>query len=317
MKTLLLLSAAILLIQESNAETDSLYFGQTPAGNTAVIFAPEFFSKTHPLELKMAFSPDGKELYYSVYTDSFKIYYTKRVNNTWTEPKEAPFSVKQNALSPSFSVDGNSLYFSYFNPTNYINKIYKVERTEGGWSEPQILPSPINITNESDYAEISDSVAYISSNRNHGDWDIWCMRLLPDSSFQAVSLGSLVNSNGQDSYPCVAPDGSYLIFSSTRSGSYGNQDLYICFNKGNNILTAPVNMERSGAKINVANSYQDYPSISPDGKFLFFRRANYDFSITNVYWVSTHVIDTLKKIAIPSVSVTKIVEQNVDRKSVV
>jgi uncharacterized protein (TIGR02145 family) len=276
------------------------YFGQNIPGDTAIVFAPEFFSNTHPLELKMAFSTDGSELYYSVYTDSFKIYFTKRVNNSWTEPAEAPFSVNHNALSPSFSADGNSLYFTYINLTSYVNKIYKVERTTGGWSEPQILPSPININNESDYAETTDSIAYISSNRNNGDWDIWCIRRLSDSSFQAVSLGSNVNSNEQDSYPCVAPDGSYLIFSSTRSGSHGNQDLYICFNKGNNKLTAPINMERSGAKINIANSFQDYPSLSPDGKFLFFRRANFDFSTTNVYWVSTHIIDTLKKIAFPT-----------------
>jgi Tol biopolymer transport system component len=315
MKKLLLITATVFSIQTSNAQTFD-YFGQTLPGKTSVVFAPEILSISNTTQLRFAFSPDGNEFYYTVYSgqdDSFKIYFTKRNNNAWTAPQEASFSVNRKVLSPFISADGKRLYFTEFNSASFICKIYMVERNaEGGWGEPKLLPSPINVANDGNYVETADGVGYLDSSRPgslDSNGDIWCIRRNTDQSLKAESLGSIVNTKDQDSYPCVAPDGSFLIFSSTRSGKYGNQDLFISFNKGNNVWTVPISMEKSGAKINIAKSFQDYPSISPDGKFLFFRRANNDFSKSDIYWVSTSVIDTLKKIAMPTVSVKKSIEQ--------
>ena len=175
-----------------------------------------------------------------------------------------------------------------------------VERQTGKWGEPQKLPSPINLgTYSGYYSETADGVAYINSERSggFGSDDIWCIH---PSSNQAENLGSKVNASGQDSYPCVAHDGSFLIFSSTRSGKIGYQDLYICFDKGNDEWTVPVNMEINGAGINVSSRHQAYPSLSPDGRFLFFTRHTASGDIEDIYWVSTNVIDTLRKIAFPT-----------------
>jgi uncharacterized protein (TIGR02145 family) len=275
------------------------YFGQTPPGDTAVVFTPDIFSNFDDFKGKTAFSPNGNEFYFSMVGDSFKIYFTNYENRVWTTPVEAPFSGSQHVLSPYFSTDGNRLYFTRFNSATFINQIYMVERIAGAWGDPELLPSPINLNNESDYSETLDSVAYISSDRNNGDWDIWRVRHV-NTSYQVESLGPTVNATGQDSYPCVAPDGSFLIFSSTRSGKIGYQDLYISFNKGNDEWTRPINMEINGAGINVSQQHQAYPSLSPDGKYLFFTRHSPDGEISDIYWVSTSIIDTLKTIAIPT-----------------
>jgi len=272
----------------------SLYFGQTFPGNNAVIFAPGILSLTNRLEDHVAFSPNGNECYFTVWGANFssaKIYYTKRENNIWSPQVEAPFSVGHYTTGPFFSKDGNKLYFGYSD--SQPGDIWMVKHTSQGWSDPQLLPSPIN-SNNSDYSysETADSIAYFASNRPGGlGVDIWCTRRISGQLLQAVNLGIPVNSSAADFDPCIAHDGSYLIFTSERPGGHGNSDIYVSFAKSNLGWTAPVNIDR----INT-NASEVGPTLSPDGRFLFFIR--YDRSggeeTEDIYWVSTKIIDSLK-----------------------
>jgi Tol biopolymer transport system component len=87
--------------------------------------------------------------------------------------------------------------------------------------------------------------------------------------------------------PFIAPDESYLIFSRHIS----NGDLFITFHDTlTGIWTKPVDM---GNKINTPGQ-ERFPSISPDGKYLFFTRSDGN-NKHDIYWVSTKVIDDIKK----------------------
>ncbi len=270
MKKLLFIIVTSLLVQVSNAQTASIdYFGQTPPGDTAVIFAPGIISKPDRFESSIVFYPDSNEIYFDswVTTDSvYKILYTKRVNNTWTEQLALPFNGNQNAGSPFLSADGNKLYFEK------ESDIWMVERISGGWGEPRRLPSPVNTTSDENYySETDDGIGYITSNRpgGKGNLDIWQIRSLPNDSFQIENLGPIVNSSTEDFTSVIAHDGSYIIFASYRYSSYSLQDLWISFYKGKNEWSMPIGMERSGAKINVTAYCQHSPTLSPDGKYLF------------------------------------------------
>jgi hypothetical protein len=299
MKTLLLISTTAFFIQICIAQTGTIdYFGEIFPGDSAVIFAPEIISQTGRLEAKITFSPDGNECYFEVVglipALNYKIYYTICVNNLWSDQVEASFSIDNNVGSPVFSLNGEKLYFTSFNNDFTRSDIWMVERTSEGLGEPQLLPAPINSDSmELGYSETADSIIYIDSWRPGGSGgpDIWCIR---HSSSQAENLGPIVNSTAYDSDPCIAPDGSYLIFSSERYYSVGGNLLCISFNKGNNEWTAPVNMNSGGAKINNNVAHHMNPSLSPDGKFLFFARHSVD-TIMDIYWVSTHIIAGLKK----------------------
>jgi len=204
--------------------------------------------------------------------------------------------VNNNVGSPSFSVNGKKLYFSKYNSDKTTSDIWMVERTIGEWGEPQLLIGPINSTSfELGCTETIDSIMYFDSMRpgGYGGYDIWCKR--PESN-QAENLGSIVNSSLYDTNPCIAPDGSYLIFSSERYHSIGGNLLCICFKKGNNGWTAPVNMNSGGAKINNSVAHHGGLSLSPDGKFLFFIRHGI-ITDMEIYWVSTSIIDVLRKYA--------------------
>jgi Tol biopolymer transport system component len=296
----LLIIILSLIIKSSFGQQSGEYFGQTPPGDSAIIFAPGIISRTDRLEAKVAFSQDGNECYFEVVglvpVVNCKIYYTRRVNNTWTEQAEASFSMNRNVRAPYFSADGKRLYFSFQN-TDTTSDIWMVECTTGEWGEPHRLPSPINSPSlEISYTETADSTAYIDSKRpgGFGGFDIYSIRHLSDQSLRVENLGSIVNSTSNDFHPCIAPDGSYLIFSSGRLSREGMAHLYINFNKGNDGWTVPVDMNISGAQINDDRSHHMNPTLSPDGRFLFFARHEKD-TIMDIYWVNTKVIADIRK----------------------
>ena len=99
----------------------------------------------------------------------------------------------------------------------------------------------------------------------------------------------------QNMFSVIAPDESYLIFTSNRLGNFGGGDLYISFHDiDSDKWTEPINM---GETIN-SGMDERFPGLSPDGKYLFFTRLtrfdNQDFD-HDIFWVSTKIIDDIKK----------------------
>ena len=288
------------LIRENKIKKENVigdkgyYYNQTPPGDSAVIFAPGIFSLPDRLESNIALSTDGKECYFGVLEIkdrkvSYKIYQSKFANNKWTEQTEAPFSLNNNIGDPILSADGKKLYF------NKEGDIWMIERSSEKWGIPKKLPSPINSNAYEGYiTESADGVIYISSKRpeGFGGIDNWRINRLPDQSLQEENLGPIFNTSLFDYSPFIAPDGSYLIFGSYRARRDGL--LYISFNKGNDEWTTPINMNSCGAKVNNTTAHHSNPSLSPDGKFLFFRRHEAD-TVMNVYWVSTGILKKLKE----------------------
>lgn len=282
-----------LCAQEYISNYNGNYFGQTPPKDSAVIFAPGIFSLPNRLESNITFTPDGKAFYFGVLEIkdrkvSYKIYQSTFTNNKWSEQTEVPFSLNQNIADPVLSADGKKLYF------NKDGDIWVVERTYGKWSVPQKLPAPINSEgSDGSITESANGDIFISSRRSggFGGIDIWRINRLADQSLQAENLDSIINSRYFDYSPFIAPDGSYLIFGSYRAGRDGL--LYISFNKGNDEWTAPLDMNSCGAKVNNTTAHHSNPSLSPDGKYLFFRRHEAD-TVMDVYWVSAKIIDKLR-----------------------
>ena len=145
-------------------------------------------------------------------------------DSQWTVQQEAPFSKDNDVSDPFLSGDGKRLYFAK------SGNIWMVERTLEGWSEPQVLPSPINSdSRDGSYTESADGVVYISSKRpdGFGGYDLWRIQPKSNQSLQAENPGSIINSIAFDVSPLIAPDGSYLIFGSERDGRRGKAHLYL------------------------------------------------------------------------------------------
>jgi Tol biopolymer transport system component len=275
------------------------YFEESPPGKDPKVFAPGFICKDNRIEGRGAFSPDGKQFYFTVSDISFrkqKILYTEFKNNQWTKPDTAIFSKKYANYEPFFSSDCQKLFFtSNRNPDTLGNHkdIYFVTRIGDSWSEPQIIDSPINsLHTEVFFSQVKNGNIYFSSDRSKGKglYEIYMALKQPNDSFIVKNIGKRINKHYWDADPCIAPDESFIIFSVVRVLKFFNKtDLYITFKDGNN-WTKPKSL---GKLINTkANEYA--PFLSPDNKYLFFTRLG-EGNMGDIYWVDLSEIMKLKK----------------------
>ena len=294
---IILILISNLLFGQQNEDFPIDYFGQTPPGDSAIIFAPNIVSLNNRFEGEISFSPDGKECCFStmdgVNWTWATILYANYKNNKWSNFKPAPFidSTSYFDLSPDYSPDGQKFVFSSARPSKeyaYVD-LWICERAGESWGKPVKLPSTINNPNddESFCSIVNNGNIYFNKDSTNA---IWFSSFINGNYSEAVKVSSPVNSIYGAGHPCIAPDESYMIFSSDRPGGSGLVDLYISYKKADNSWTNPKNL---GPKINSADR-DGQPTMSPDGKYLFFVRSIKN-KYSDIYWVSTSFIANLKQ----------------------
>ncbi|MCP4895662.1 MAG: hypothetical protein GY906_01705 [bacterium] len=299
---LVILVASLFVMAAEMQDAGNLYFGQTPPGDTPEVFAPGIISLDDRFEQFLLYSPDSRGLVFGV-TDSswgsFTLESLQLRDEKWTEPETAAFlGSNPEGIVSCLSYDMRRAFFTTSRPAYPPVNIWMNERGENGWSEPVFLGPPISSDgNEFEISIAQNGTLYFSSVRNsgHGDMDIYRAPLVDGEYSSIENLGPPINSASGDDLPYIAPDESYLLFASSREGSLGQRDLYISF-QVNGEWTQPVNL---GSEINT-EGFDIYPSVSPDGKYLFFTRRHAWMATedSDIYWVSTGVIDRLRKVAL-------------------
>jgi Tol biopolymer transport system component len=195
----------------------------------------------------------------------------------WGVPRIAPFSGQYDDWEPVFSPSGERLYFVSARPTGRgeaaenDRNLWYVERTADGWGEPVEVGFPVNAAEHREgYASVSrDGMLYFFRYDDEGEnlTEIFQSDCSDDPCSEPELLGSAINTEYHDWDPFIAPDGSYLIFSSPdRPDSFGRADLYISFLAPVGTWTEAVNM---GPEVNGPGT-EICPFVSADGKFLFF-----------------------------------------------
>jgi len=81
-------------------------------------------------------------------------------------------------------------------------------------------------------------------------------------------MNGSINDGNTSVQPFISPDESYLIFCYFRPGGQGTADLYISIREENGNWSEAQNI---GNVINT-EMLERFPSVSPDGKYLFFTR---------------------------------------------
>ena len=299
--TLILVYSSYLTAEDNFPVLKGPYLGQKPPGIKAEIFMDGFISTKEFPEMNAVFTRNGKEFYYCTRNkNSWAIFSTREINGRWTMPKPIHFATEQFVdRDLTISPDGNRIYFGSNRPQKIGDKplkklnIFYTERLKyGEWSQPRNPGKIINGTPGGNYPCVAgNGNLYFFTSRTDGigKCDIYIAEFINGRYHPPVCLNKAVNSKQNDWDAFIAPDESYIIFSSqNRSDTLGDQDLYISYRNKNDEWIQSINM---GERVN-SKSSEICPVVTLDGKYLFFtsrRRGNAD-----IYWADAKIIEELK-----------------------
>jgi len=276
------------------------YFDQNPPVSKAEVFLDGIISTKNKPEMCAAFTTDGREFYYNaLLNDRWAIFVTKIVHGHWTKAQPLSFTSHYTDRDFTMSPDGTKIYFGSNRPRKSgkgpqrLLDIFVTERlTETRWSEPKVVGFPVSTDANENYpsAARSGNLYFFSKHDDGiGKCEIYVSCFQSGRYQPAECLDQAVNSAKNDWDAFIAPDESYIIFSSqNRDDTIGGQDLYISYRTSGGLWTKAKNM---GPRIN-SESGEICPSVSLNSRYLFFtsrRRGNAD-----IFWIDAKIIDELK-----------------------
>jgi len=257
--------------------------------DTPLVFGQGVIS-TNDYEFAITFSPKMEEIYFTrrKAEERNNIFVTKLVDGQWTEPEIAFFSSDETwDFEPHINPKGDILYFGTnrsLNDTIPSSGLHEwhLKKIKDGWSQPMLLEE-LNRERFIMYVTAADNGnLYFNSEEKGADpkdeLSIYYTINQKGKYTDYIKMGKGINSGSMIAHPFIAPDESYLIFDGERPSGYGDCDLYISFNE-NGVWTQSYNL---GPEVNTEQCEMT-PSVSPDGKYLFFHRGGEDSG--NIYWV--------------------------------
>ncbi|MEI6765453.1 MAG: OmpA family protein [Bacteroidota bacterium] len=118
------------------------------------------------------------------------------------------------------------------------------------------------------YTKLSPRNEY-TIGKNPFEEDLYISKRVDGTWLKGRKMGPPMNTHGNEGAQCIAPDGKFMVFTGcNRDDGYGSCDLYISYRE-NNSWTVPVNM---GPVVN-SGQWDSQPSISPDGRVIYFSSA--------------------------------------------
>ncbi len=236
------------------------YMNEAPPNKEPAIFAKGIVS-TSADEICFEISKDGEEI---MIDRAGIIFMSKQVKGDWTDLYIAPFSGKTVDGECCFSPDGKKIYFAsrrQLQGARGTLNTWVSEKTEEGWGSPYPLKEPLWNNNTHAVSVSESGNIYMSG--------VEVYHLKDGEYLPKVRL----NENIVGTHPFISPDEKFIIICARKEGRW-DKDLFISYNN-DGIWSDP---QALNDRINT-KSKESNPFVTPDGKYLFFQRAN------NIYWV--------------------------------
>ena len=269
---------------------ETFYFSQKPPGLTPEVFATDKVSISGRFESTISFSPDLKEMYFDAKHEgqASQIYFSKLIDDTWTTIKKANFTKghKKEEMHPFVSPNGNRVYFTAFDSIFSDERIWYINRLENSWSDAIKLNSTVN----------SDKVFFGNHAKKGG---LYYFNLSKFKTYYAFNKDDKFIEPKEveidfGHHAFISPNNDYLLVTARNheKENRNDNDIYVYFKNHDENWSKPINL---GTTVNT-NLSEKTPSISPDGKYLFFGRdeRNIEPGLSNIYWVSTEIIEKLR-----------------------
>lgn len=246
------------------------YLGQPQPGNGPQLFAPGIISLIG-WSFWCTFSPDGKEFYFSRGNKKKIIMFSKWEKNGWTYPVPASFTKDQFSNEPHITADNKRIYFGMG------EGIFVSERTLTGWSDPMPAGPGMHVTSTNDGQVFVTDVSEISSGKMYLAKATMANGIIKKLDRLEGGIGNAQKSMQRIAHPCIAPDGSYMIFDN------GRGMLHVSFLSEKGDWGEAIDLTKYGIDPNAASA-----TVTPDGQYLFFDVFG------DLYWMSTKLFIELK-----------------------
>jgi hypothetical protein len=284
--TALLLSCLFVsAIQMQPAYATPLREDQAPAPGQATpqIFAPGVISGPAN-DGSPTFSPDGNTLFFTRSTANWgAILESHKLNGQWSQPALAAFSGEWPDSSPSMSPDGTYVVFQSTRPAvpltvrpkegepikGVVSNLWRVDRAGSGWGAPVRLPDAVNIGHSIWKPSIAaNGNLYFTFIDEKGGKRLFCAKYQNGAYQQAEPL-SFSDGTMADVDPEVAPDESFLVFSSSgRLAGDPKDHLFIVARQG--ARWGPVVPIRYAGDDKYGYSTDDEPHLGQDHRTVYF-----------------------------------------------
>jgi hypothetical protein len=222
----------------------------------------------------------------------------------WGEPVNlAALNTAVDEFCPT-PVRGGGLFFVRRPSTCGLGDIYftRFNRRTDRWKDPVMLAcapdGPNTVLDEMGPSLLEAggvTQLYYSSSRapTQGDpvpGDIFASTMGPSGFGPGSLVAELSDPAANDIQPNVRRDGLEVVLSSNRAGGAGSQDVWVATRDDVTApWSAPVNLTNAGSPVNTAEA-ETRPSISRDGKRLYFGRAPAAGGPADVY-LATRTVD--------------------------
>jgi Tol biopolymer transport system component len=207
------------------------------------------------------------------------------------------FNTVHGEFGPELSPDGHWFFFATAGLAGgNTSDIYAAFRNDTdddfGWGPPLNLGKGVNSSHNSGGPtlfvdpETGEVRLYFTklNKPGQGDWDIYQSTLGTNGTFSDAVLVSELSSPYEDTHPTIRRDGLEIIFSSTRPGSLGGNDLWVSTRATTrDKWSTPVNL---GPVVNSASS-DLAPYLSDDGETLILASDRPGGLGGNDFYIST------------------------------
>jgi hypothetical protein len=264
----------VLDAQEKGMISQQELFGNPP-DSIPVVFAKGIVSVGDRYEYGLAIAPDYSEIFFTAESPAKGLSVMKRSDSgAWTYPETANLRGTNSwEFEAFYTFDGTKLYFS--SDVNDTSRLWCSEKSEKGWNSPFLLKSTVNSTPVF-WATIAKSNTMYYTNLSV--FQIYKSHLT-DGQYKTTEKGGVTFGI----HPYISPEEDFILFN-------GKGDIYIAFATKEGKWTEPVKL---GNQINSIEFDETCPSLSPDGKFIFFSRYNDKNGKSDIYWVSSSIIESI------------------------
>ena len=196
-------------------------------------------------------------------------------DDTWNKAINAgsPLNTPQNEGAQTLASNGNYMFFTACDRAGALGScdIYFSAFTEGRWSQPFNLRTPVNSAYWESQPSISadGKILFFTSSRpgGFGGKDIYYSVLDSNSNWTSpVNMGLEINTEGDDMSPFIHFDGKTLYFSSDGRPGMGGFDMYMTRMSKDSTWSEPQNL---GYPINTYNDEMGL-IIESDGRKAYF-----------------------------------------------